>query len=272
MLARSRAEGLPAGIKVAIVDYTDVKSLKRALAGRQAVVSALPRTAILSQLALIDAAVATDVKRFIPSEFGANLQNEKSRQLVSYQAKVQVEKYLEERAAQHGITYTYIYTGVLMDWSIRAGILLDFRNAKAVLYDGGNNAVSMNTLLSAAQAILGVLSNYNATANRAVHVHGTVISQIELLSYAKEVAPCLPWTEEIVDLEKLEREAAQQGQVGSKLANMTIFHTGAMKAAFADGYGNRFSGTDNTLLGVQAFSEAGIKELLRTLYEESRRS
>lgn len=50
------------------VDYTNFESLKKALEGQDALVSAVASLAVPSQMLLIDAAVKASVKRIIPSE------------------------------------------------------------------------------------------------------------------------------------------------------------------------------------------------------------
>ena len=234
--------------------------------GQDAVVCTLSREAIPCQAALIDAAVEAGVTRFIPSEFGANLKNDNSRRLVNYRAKVEIEEYLEHKAMQSRISYTFLYTNVLMDWSIRAGILLDIVNTRAYLYDGGNAYVSMATISSAAKAVVGILSNPVGTRNRAVYIQDVMVSQRAILSYMKKISPWLQWLEEIVDLEQLEQDARQSMKVG--LANMSIFHAGAMKGAFAANFGNRFDDDDNELLGIDMMSEAEMLAFLSSLLEE----
>ena len=71
----------PAGIDIAEVDFTSLDSLKSALAGQDAVVSAVGNEGIESQILLVDAAACAGVKRFIPSEFGSNLENPRTCQL-----------------------------------------------------------------------------------------------------------------------------------------------------------------------------------------------
>lgn len=273
MLVRRPPQDLLPGVKFARVDYADPQSFQKPLAGQDAVVSALPRAMVTAQLSLIDVAIAAGVRRFIPSEFGANLQNERARRLVNYRSKVQVEEYLEQKASSGLISYTFIYTNALLDWSIRAGIILDFRRKTISLYNGGDNAVSMTTTATSGCAVAGVLLRPSETKNRAIYVHDTVLSQKELLAYAKEITGSqTAWQEEVVDLVKLAeagtKENSNKVELTAANANMTLFHAGAMSGGFAQGFGNRYSEADNGLLGIQRLSEDALKALLRELYEE----
>ena len=61
------------------------------------------------QTRIIDAAIAAGVKRFIPSEFGSDSKNEKSKVLPIFGPKVAVRKYLDEKiAANPDFTYTIV--------------------------------------------------------------------------------------------------------------------------------------------------------------------
>ena len=76
-------DGFP-GIQSTTIDYDNITTLEVALEGQHTVVSTLSRTAILSQIAIVNATIAKGVRRVIPSEFGANLQNQHARRLANY--------------------------------------------------------------------------------------------------------------------------------------------------------------------------------------------
>ncbi|KAL3302296.1 2'-hydroxyisoflavone reductase [Colletotrichum asianum] len=254
----SRGQGVDAslGANLAMVDYTDEKSLVKA----DAVVSALSREAIPLQIQLIDAAATAGVKRFIPSEFGLNLQDPQIRKFPNYKHKVQVEEYLERKARSHGITYTYIYNNVFIDLSIETGVVLDLEGRKARLYNGGKRAVSMITMPTAARAVVAVLKHSEETKNRPVYVHEGLMSQKEILGHAKEVISGGEWHEEQVHLEELEKHLVAQATVDGP--KMGVFHVYAVKGAFGDGLGNQYGETDNQLLGIQPLSKEGVKKML----------
>ena len=70
---------------------------------------------------LIDAAVAAGVKRFVPSEFGANNLDPRARKLVPvYDTKGAMREYLSAKtAASNGsFTWTSFSCGSWLDWSV----------------------------------------------------------------------------------------------------------------------------------------------------------
>ncbi|CAI6038660.1 hypothetical protein V2G26_010841 [Clonostachys chloroleuca] len=260
ILGRAGFTDVPAGAKLVVVDYHDQESLFRGLRGQDAIISTLSREATLLQIPLIDAAVRAGVKRFIPSEFGGNLKDSNLRQLPNYANKAKVENHLEKLSSAHGITYTYIYNNVLLDWSIEKGVLLNFQDATVHLYDGGHRAVSMTRVAAAAKAAVQVLLHADETRNKAVRIHEIVISQSQLLAYAKEVDATRIWQEQHVDMTELETKL--KAEHTSDVPNLGLFHAYAVKGAFGDGIDNQFQEADNELLGVEPLSIDDLKGML----------
>lgn len=75
------------------------------------------------QQIIIDAAINAGVKRFIPSEFGADTLG-KAGELAIFQGKSEIRKYLEKKAAEGKITWTGIANGPALDTSIYFSITL----------------------------------------------------------------------------------------------------------------------------------------------------
>jgi hypothetical protein len=105
-------------VAVKKVDYESVDSLKEALHGHDAVVSAAATPAVGKQYPIIDAAVAAGVSRFIPSEFGINtrtVQHEGLKTILS--GKIQVLDYLVEKSKENpSFTWTGVANGLFFDW------------------------------------------------------------------------------------------------------------------------------------------------------------
>ena len=67
------------------------------------------------EVAVIDAATETGVKRFIPSGFGSNSQNEGAREIFPMLApKARLVEYLDS-TEYTGMTWTAIATGLYLD-------------------------------------------------------------------------------------------------------------------------------------------------------------
>lgn len=82
-------------------------SLTAALVGQQAVVNTLGTIALAIHLRLINAAVAANVQRYIPSEFGFNTMNLRAAQLPVYADKIAVQQHLKRAAQESGSNFSY---------------------------------------------------------------------------------------------------------------------------------------------------------------------
>lgn len=105
-------------LKVIPVDYESIDSIAAGLRGIHAVVCAIGSAAIPLQIRIINAAIKVGVKRFIPSEFGADTFNELSNKLPVYASKVAVQKHLQEAADKDQIEWTAIFGGPFLDWGM----------------------------------------------------------------------------------------------------------------------------------------------------------
>ncbi len=252
------------------VDYeSDESSLRQALQGQDVLVSALGKGALAIQGRLIDAAVAAGVRRIIPSEFGGNLTNPKTRQFPTYRPKVLVEEQLERYRQQHGISYTLIYTNCLLDWglSTTGRMLLDPGQRSIRLYDGGNVKFSTTSMPTVGKAVVAVLDRYCETANRNIFIHDVVITQNELLEMAREVTAAgdgggKDW--DVVHVDTAQAEADAYETLKRNPRDPQVFYGFAARGAFGDGYGGWFQETDNELLGIDEMDRSQVKEIVRT--------
>ena len=105
-------------VHVLKTDYT-VASLTSVLSSvhTDAVVSTLSGPALgAPQIALIDAAKAAGVKRFLPSEFGSDTTNEKLVELIElFKGKKQIADHLKTKEGD-GFEWTSLVTGPFLDW------------------------------------------------------------------------------------------------------------------------------------------------------------
>jgi hypothetical protein len=108
----------PVKVTVKKVDTTSADALTEALKGQDAVISTVGTAAAGAQKIMIDAAVAAHVKRFIPSEFGYNLQEARGTKVGGLlKAKLEIADYLIELSQKHEwFTWTGLSTGTLFDW------------------------------------------------------------------------------------------------------------------------------------------------------------
>ena len=147
------------------------------------------------------------VKKFIPAEYGADLLNPKTKEFPILASKVQVQDLLKVKAKETGMSYSLIFTGLFLDWGLDTGMVVNVKDGKAKLYDGGDRTVSFTTTTTVAKAIVGCLQHPEETKNRGVYVQDVATSQNHIIEIAKQVHPDKPWALETADTAVMEKEA-----------------------------------------------------------------
>lgn len=246
----------PESVNVVDVDFDSVESLTAALKGQDAVVSAVGTMQIAGQTLIVDAAIAAGVKRFLPSEFGSDLDNPSTRKLPVYTHKVQVQDYIIEKSKSNDLSYTFVYNGAFLDWGIEHGFVLNTADGKPSLIDGGDLPFSTTTLSSVADAVVGVLNHPEETKNRTVFIEDTKVTQNKLLEFAKQAAPSKVWEPTYPKLDDLTAKADERLSQG--LLDLETFMPYLFRAVLSPGYGGNFEKTDNELLGVKGATDADI--------------
>lgn len=257
------ASEFPAGTDVVEVDYSSLESLKSALQGQDAVISTLTTLAIDAQLTFIEAAIAAGVQRFIPSEFGSNLDVPSVRQLPVFAQKVKIQDVLIEKSKSTPLSYTFVYNVAFLDWGLQHNFILDHSQSKPIIIDGGDVEFSATTLSSVADALVGVAGHPDETKNRVVYIHDLITTQNKLLALAKQVAPERSWAPIPVALDDLTAKADERLAKG--LYDMETFAPYLFRAIFDPKSGGKFEKTDNELLGVKGKTDQDIIEFLKPL-------
>ena len=116
VLTRSTSTAtFPANVSVHKTDYSD-SSLIGAFKGQDAIVSAIATYSTTQQKAIIDAAVAAGVKRFLPSEYGVDTARPEIYEcLPPAVMKQEVVEYLKTKE-KDGLSWTAICVGAWFDW------------------------------------------------------------------------------------------------------------------------------------------------------------
>lgn len=246
------------------VNYDSLSSLTHALAGQDALISTLASSAIATQLLLVEAAAKAHVKRFIPSEFGSNTLNAKTRALPFYQDKVAVQEALQREAASGngGMTYTLVCSGPFLDWAIKVGFIMDLKAKSIALFDGGERVFSATTLPTIGKAVVGVLTHAEQTKNRAVYVQDTATTLRELAAKGKKATAADGWKESVVSMD----EVVEQAWVEWKRDGFTFNFI--KLSVWGEGFGGHFEKLDNELLGIEEMSDAEVQELVNGLAKE----
>lgn len=251
----------PDGIAVQDVDFDSQESLVEALKGQDAVVSAVGREGIPLQKNIIDAAVTAGVQRFIPSDFGSNLDHPSAAENPVFVPKLKILAHLVEQAKTSSLSWTGIANNAFLDWGIENDFILSLSEYKPRIIDGGDFEFTTTRLTTAAEAVVQILLKPEETKNRTVFLEDYRISQNQLLALAQKVAPNKPWQVSHVkseDLIKVAEERLAKGLLGPETFVPFVF-----RSAFTKSGGGDFDVTDNELLGLKRATEDDILGFLR---------
>ncbi|KAF6811402.1 hypothetical protein CMUS01_13271 [Colletotrichum musicola] len=255
----------PANVAVKAVDYESVPNLEAALRGQDALVSALGYDHIHKQRNLVDAAFNAGVRRMIPSEYGNDTKNPKLATVPIYHPKIAVREYLDEKVAQKpSFSYTIVMNVSFLAPGYALDFLVDVKGKKAHIKDGGDVRFNATTMPHIGQAIIGILTHLEETANRPVKISSVETTQNEIVEIAKSVEPTGEWEikhSRTEDLEKVARERWAQGDHSEEVAEMFI-----NRAFIGKGWGGYFPEEvlDNELLGIKPIGREGLEKIIRT--------
>ncbi|KAJ5383934.1 hypothetical protein N7517_001845 [Penicillium concentricum] len=244
---------------VAEVDYESLDSLKAALSGQDIVVNTLNVGAVPKSihLRLVDAAVATGVKRFIPSEYGCDTTNPNASKSPVFGDKVSVQEHLKNVAQQSGLSYSLLITGPFLDWGLEKGFVLNLAGP-AVLYDGGNRQFSSTTLSGIGKGVVGIINNLEATKNSTIYINEARVTQKELLELSGKSVET-----KVVSTTDLEKEA--YAELAKPSPNPAIFAGKfILRSIFGEGHGSLFDAEklSNDLFGLKTLSKEEIRGLI----------
>ncbi|GAB1197772.1 hypothetical protein APSETT444_007075 [Aspergillus pseudonomiae] len=262
ILTRSQQPGAYASnINVFEVDFNSVKSLTAALNGVDAVVSTVGGAAIDNQTVLIDAAIAAGVKRFIPSEFGNVTTNPNLETFPIYSSMFSIRNYLQAKAATGELTWTVLACGAFLDLVLDTPTLLDFQNHTVTILDEGDNRISATSLPVVGGAIVAILQNFDATENRVIRASEAILTQNQLIGFAKELRPDIKWRTSKQRTSVLLQESLEQFGAGD-FSMPTFMKLMKGTALAGDTYGGAYNVTDNELLGIKELAPADLKKLI----------
>ncbi|KAK9770518.1 putative NmrA-like domain-containing protein [Seiridium cardinale] len=250
----------PSEVAVIRVDYT-VGDLTEALIGQDAAVCVVGPAGIASHVAMIDAAEAAGLKRFIINDFGwgPNFRSEPEFREIGARRHVAWDHAKKLAQGNPRFTWTGITIGNPIDWALRrfSRMGFDVKQQSANIYDEGTEQFTGTTLEGIGQAVVGVFRNLDATANRFVRVRSIQVCQNQLLE-AFQQATEGEWnirqgtTKELFESGKRKYQAGAGGWVLDLLV-FQLFEPGKSRCIVA----SRES-SDAELLGVREESPAEV--------------
>lgn len=254
----SSVHDLPSGVKVHQVDYSSQENLAEALTGQDVVVNTIGMSGILGQKTIIDASIKAGVKRYIPADWGSFTTDPNARTLPILQPMVEIQDYLKDKAAAGALEYTIFSVGAFLEFVLDLSFILDPKAHSIRLYDEGRHPFSSTSVASVGRAVSAALKAREATKNRNIFVHETVLTQAKIVEWAKKYSSLgTRWTETKLDaqqeldrgLEYLEKDPGNIAHVFS-----------IMNASLLGGkYRSAYSKVDNELVGLPLLTDKELE-------------
>ena len=265
-LDASNEHDFPPDVTVRPVDYNSLKSLESALQGQDAVVSTMAFEAIHQQKVLVDAAANSGVRRIIPSEYGNDTLNLKLATVPIYQPKIEIRKQCERRWAENpSFTWTTVQNASFLapDWTL--DFIVDVKERRCDVKDGGDVLFCATTYQDIAQAIVGILTHLDETANRPVRISSVNTTQNEIIAIAKELGATEGWNITYSKTEDLEAEAHKRWSEGDHSEEVIAMFIN--RAFIGNGWGGYFPERDNELLGIKELDREEFKNIVKSAME-----
>ncbi|KAL4745747.1 hypothetical protein BDW72DRAFT_211064 [Aspergillus terricola var. indicus] len=261
----SSTASFPASVTVRKSEFS-LTELRGALAGQDAVISAVGASAFAEQKKLIDAAVAAGVSRFIPSEFSAESQNDTVLALLPlFGQKKEVIDYLKTKEID--ISWTGIACSGLFDWGIANGFLgYDIGSRTATIWDDGNKRFTFTNQAQLGRALVSVLRHPGATANRYLYISSVETSQNEILA-ALEKATESSWTVQRTTTDAEVSDATAKLQNGDFSGAFTLVRA----TVYGDipGLGSNYAKDKALANGLLRLEEESVEETIQRVVSEA---
>ncbi|GAB1212283.1 hypothetical protein ATERTT37_001417 [Aspergillus terreus] len=250
-----------AGVEIITGDIANPDDVKAAFAGIDTVVSALGRGAIAAQIPLIQlAAESPQVKRFIPSEYGTDIEySPASQHEKPHQQKLKVRAALRE--VQDKLEYAYVVTGPYGDFPFYIGRspdpkvgTFDVAAKRAVLLGDGNGRISLTSRPDVGKFVVHTLTHWDVARNRALKLNSFTTTPRKILAeFEKQTNSS--WSVEYTPLDELRQLEEEAWEKGNPLATLYT-----LRRIWTEG-GTLYERWDNEDIG--AVDTDSLEELVR---------
>lgn len=219
-------------------------------------------------MAIVNAAAESNIKWFIPSEFGSNtLDPELVKQVPFFGDKIAVVDQLKTKESG-GMAWTAFITGPFFDWCLHVGLYdIDIPKREAKLWNGGNTKWSTTTLATIGKAVLHLLTTPEAldkSKNRYVTIQSFKTSQNEVIQELEKITGDKFKIVGEVDAKK----AGEEGREKLAQGDFSAFKPVLLSPLFGAGLGDheKNPGLNNDLLlpGHQETVADALKEALKS--------
>ncbi|OTA52380.1 NAD(P)-binding protein [Hypoxylon sp. EC38] len=258
------ASSIPAGVKVAKVDYDDESTLVDALQGQEALIITMhARAPAETQLKLVRAAAAANVAYVLPNEWGCDMSNEAlAKEILLGNTEIQVRKLIEELGKSSWIG---VVTGFWYSYSLGFGkqtFGMEWKERTWTWIDDGETKMNTITWPQTGRAVSKLLSlpiepkkeggpSLSSYKNKFIYVSSFCVSQKDMFASVLRVTGTKEsdWKFEHESSVERFQDAQKQVFAGDQSAFPKFLYS---RLWFKDGSGNFEArhGLANDILGL----------------------
>ncbi|KAI1840093.1 hypothetical protein JX266_013696 [Neoarthrinium moseri] len=231
--ASSQSKLSPALKSIKIDDGYPTEALISTFQEQDVILNCMTSMSVADQFRMIDAAIAAEVKRYVPSEYGLNnLRSDAQAVNAVFRDKGKVQEYLRLKASEEAIEWMSISCGMWIKWSMINNFLgMHVSDKKFVFWDDGQGLFSCTTEENTAAGVVQALKTPGLTKNTNVFLSDFAISQKQLLSTIERIQGA-KYATETVDSHALIQEKKEAVRAGDGLATFAIIQTGFVTGRF----------------------------------------
>jgi hypothetical protein len=226
-------------------------SLESAFAGHDLIISTISGGDYDLQVRIIDAAVASGVRRFIPHEFGQDsLSKGVQERIPRSTVRARVIDYLRHVSdTTAAFEWVAVAIGCILDSMLISGDLgFDLQWQSATIHGTGNERFAATSLGRVGVVTASVIRNWNEVKNQYIYAAGVLVSAKEILASLERLTGST-WSAGFSDVEGCVREGESRIERGFPDAGMFLMERSILY--------------DEQLDAVCAFQDQDAKEILQ---------
>ncbi|KAE9365829.1 isoflavone reductase family protein-like protein [Stipitochalara longipes BDJ] len=240
-------------------------SLVSAFQGQDVVVSTIATSSVGVQKKLVDAAIKAGVKRFVPSDFGSDTENEKAMAILPqyFKGKKGTVEYLKEKEKEGKIAWTAFVNGPFFDLALKVGFMgFDLKSQTATIYNDGNGVWSTTTARTIGIAVKNAML-IPETANKYIFINSFNVSQNEVLA-SLEKATKKKWEATHVDAEEQKKIGTEKVASGDFSGAMLLIRY----INCIEGHGGNFAQYEKTSNELLSLPKDNLDDVVAQIVQE----
>lgn len=184
----------------------------------------------------------------------------------AFDGKRAVQKHLIKLKDQGKIDYTLVFVGLWIDVTGLGGFVIDVKNKRQEVWDGGEHPISLTSTASIAKAVVAILEG-KAAGKTEVRIKDIDLSQRRLRELSAEVVGRDGWELTHLDTEDRTNTARQRFRDGTKTVD--DHYSFVKRGAGAPGYGIPWTPEedDSAALGLKKWTESDVVDFIRRYVE-----